>query len=273
MHFSAKPVEKNSVLSQHDRSLDVFRLSRIQPNLFNYSSRPSNANELFGRFSPDRARPENELIYLIRIEGPRINNTDSARLGSLIADRIGQSGGLALSAKVELIAPKKPEINCSLGSLWRQLDAECRRSEDFVKVKAKRLGKWACPGKSPGRVGPRGRAPEFRLDKLRNTTFLGKTRDPKEHNSLRRQLEKSVHKLECQIEIGEEDYHRQFMKMFKMQLELRQADFGRLRLFYRVRFLSLFFYNFVDKRMVHRFYGDFWPGVQILERPEGTQSA
>lgn len=81
---------------------------------------------------------------------------------------------------------------------------------------------------------------------------------------LERQLNLGVESVTRSI-LGKGEYHRQFLKMFKMQMELRQADFDRLGLFFQARFLSYFFYSFVNKVLVQFFYGDFWPVVEIFD--------
>lgn len=61
------------------------------------------------------------------------------------------------------------------------------------------------------------------------------------------------------------DFERDFMKMFKMQVDIQQEDFEKLEIKYQIRFLCFFFCNFVDKILVMHFFKNFWPEIKIYQ--------
>lgn len=114
---------------------------------------------------------------------------------------------------------------------------------------------------------------EFPIKKLINVTFL-KSMPPNEEEkkkNLLEQLDKGEDDYKNDLKIGCE-YERDFMKMFKMQVEIKNQDFKRLELKFQVRFLCYFFINFVDKIMAMHFFKNFWEDIYIYQEFKGVQT-
>ena len=81
--------------------------------------------------------------------------------------------------------------------------------------------------------------------------------------------------LERQLVASEESFinkmkstserERDFMRMFKMQVILKENDLTNLDLKFRLRFLCFFFCNFIDKILVMYYFKDFWVDVKIYQ--------
>lgn len=82
---------------------------------------------------------------------------------------------------------------------------------------------------------------------------------------LEKQLMDAEKKFKETILKSPSEYERDFMKMFKMQVKIRQEDFEKMEFKFRVRFLCFFFANFVDKILVLYFFKNFWPDIKIYQ--------
>ena len=62
------------------------------------------------------------------------------------------------------------------------------------------------------------------------------------------------------------EFEKQFIKMFKMQVDITAEDFDKLDLHYKLRFLCFFFFKFTNKNLVHLLFQDFWAEGNIVQR-------
>lgn len=60
-------------------------------------------------------------------------------------------------------------------------------------------------------------------------------------------------------------YEQDFMKSFKMQVEMRQSDFRKLKFEFKIRFLCFFFFNYVNKILVLFYFNDFLSDVKFYQ--------
>ena len=99
---------------------------------------------------------------------------------------------------------------------------------------------------------------EFSLQQLSKTTFLQKferSRVSPRGSRITRQILDAVGEVRAKGPSAT-GYPVQFVRMFKMQMELTDRDFAGLGLKLQVHFLCYFFHNFMDRKLAMRFYGD-----------------
>jgi intracellular septation protein A len=84
---------------------------------------------------------------------------------------------------------------------------------------------------------------------------------------LKSQLLRAHHGL-LKTNYQESKYEQDFMKMFKLQLDLQRNDFEKLEFKYQLRFLCYFFFNYVDKILVMYYFKNFWSDVKMYQEFE-----
>lgn len=102
----------------------------------------------------------------------------------------------------------------------------------------------------------------FPIRELANLTCIHQISEETLVGGLTRQLDQVrrelVDKMRSQVQ-----FESDFMRMFKMQVDMCQADFDRLGCKFQLRFLCYFWFRFVEKLLVRRFFEDFLPEVQM----------
>lgn len=113
----------------------------------------------------------------------------------------------------------------------------------------------------------------FPLDELVRLTYLSEIPEARleKKRSLLAQLENAERNFKDKMK-ARSSFERAFMKMFKMQVELKQADFEKLGSKFQVRFLCFFFSNFMDKILVLHYFRDFWPADKIYQEFKTVQT-
>lgn len=111
------------------------------------------------------------------------------------------------------------------------------------------------------------------MEQLVKLTFLKllKEEQPEKFRKLINQLEKANSMFMDRMKSYSEP-ERDFMRMFKMQVDMMQEDFLRLEMKFKLRFLCFFFCNFVDKIIVQFYFGDFWQDIKIYQEFKTVQT-
>ena len=111
------------------------------------------------------------------------------------------------------------------------------------------------------------------MDELSKLTYLHEMRrdNQEKHNKFIIQLKQAEKIFKEKMQLKSQ-FERDFMKMFKMQVDIKQEDYQKLDLKFQIRFLCFFFCNFVDKILVLHFFHDFWPDVKIFQQFKTVQT-
>ena len=102
------------------------------------------------------------------------------------------------------------------------------------------------------------------MDEISFVTFLHKMpkREVHKRRDLHFQLRKAVTELRKTLPKSR-NFELDFVRMFKLQMKLTQADFAKVGLEFKIRFLCFFFCTFVNKVRVLVYFKDFFPNIKI----------
>ena len=104
----------------------------------------------------------------------------------------------------------------------------------------------------------------FPLEQLSRVTFIESIKDEERKAKLKQQMQISNEQFVKKIKLSAQP-EKDFMRMFKMQLQITDQDLNNLDLKYRVRFFCFFFCNFVDKIFTLYYFKDFWVDIKIYQ--------
>lgn len=103
------------------------------------------------------------------------------------------------------------------------------------------------------------------MDGLFHLTLVNKDTQTGDYQKLKAQMEDMRRRFAEQMK-EKSKYEQDFMKLFKMQMELRQSDFEKLKIEYKLRFLCFFFFNYVNRILVLYYYKDFLPEIKLYQK-------
>ena len=105
---------------------------------------------------------------------------------------------------------------------------------------------------------------KLNLDEIFSTTVL--FRMGGDRNSKRAELWAQILQKErdLRLQISKStNFEGDFLKMFKMQMDLKQEDFEKLDFAFKLRFLCFFYFNFVDRIRALIHFKDAFPSVKM----------
>jgi hypothetical protein len=113
----------------------------------------------------------------------------------------------------------------------------------------------------------------FPIEELAKLTYLNEMKEDQadKKTNLKIQLMKAGKNFKEKMKT-QSLFERDFMKMFKMQVDIQQEDFDKLEFKFQIRFLCFFFCNFVDKILTLYFFKDFWSEVKIFQQFSTVQT-
>lgn len=100
------------------------------------------------------------------------------------------------------------------------------------------------------------------FEELSGVTFLKQIKNQNIKKMYKQQIFLKIDKLIQ--DLNKNNYQTNFLKFFKMQIQMTQKDFEFLKLNSRIRFLSFYFFVYVDRIRSMIFFKDIFPQIKLF---------